>query len=337
MATNKHAIIRYHALDQCFSNPGRKYFIEDLIKVCNQALFEFDDKTDGIQKRTIFDDIKFMESTQGWSIDLERHKDGRKVYYRYADTSFSINKHLLNESEENQLKEVLLTLSRFKGMPQFEWIDEMVIRLESSFSLKADAGKIIEFEQNQYLKGLEFFSELFNAILYRKSLAVQYKGFKQEKPVTLCFHPYYLKQYNNRWFVFGRTDGRDNMTNMAIDRIQQLKDSKADFIENDLVNFDEFFEDMIGVSESVDRKPEKIVLQINTDLWPYIETKPLHGSQKLIKKTKEYTIISLMVHINYELKSMLFSLGENLIVLEPEVLAKEIKLKAKQLIKNYTY
>jgi len=310
--------------------------MEDLVNICNDALFEYSETTKGIEKRTIFDDIKFMESSQGWAIDLERHKDGRKVYYRYADTSFSINNHLLNESEENQLKEVLLTLSRFKGMPQFEWIDEMVIRLESSFSLKANAGKIIEFEQNQYLKGLEFFSALFNAILYKKTLEVQYKGFKQEKPVVLCFHPYYLKQYNNRWFVFGRIDGRDNMTNMAIDRIQQLKESKAAFIENDAVNFDEFFEDMIGVSESIDRKPEKIVLQINKELWPYIETKPLHGSQKLVKKTKDYTVISLLVHINYELIALLFSLGEKVKILEPVTLAKEIKLKAKQLIKNYS-
>lgn len=336
MSSNKHASIRYRILDKCFRNPGRKCFIEDLIKACNESLFDFDDKTTGIQKRTIFDDIKFMESTQGWSIDLERHKDGRKVYYRYADTSFSINNPLLNESEENQLKEVLLTLSRFKGMPQFEWIDEMVIRLESSFSLKADAGKIIEFEQNQYLKGLEFFSALINAILYKKTLEIHYKGFKQEKQVVLCFHPYYLKKYNNRWFVFGRTDGRGNMTNMAIDRIQQVKESKAVFIENTLVKFEDFFEDKIGVSESLDRKPEKIVLQINKKLWPYIETKPLHGSQKLVKKTNEYTVISLVVHINYELQALLFSLGEKLKVMEPAGLAKEIKLKAKQLIKNYS-
>ena len=35
MSTNKHATIRYLALDKCFRNPGKKYFIEDLIKVCN--------------------------------------------------------------------------------------------------------------------------------------------------------------------------------------------------------------------------------------------------------------------------------------------------------------
>ncbi len=28
MGTNQHAVIRYQALDRCFSNWGKKYFIE---------------------------------------------------------------------------------------------------------------------------------------------------------------------------------------------------------------------------------------------------------------------------------------------------------------------
>ncbi len=32
MATNKHAIIRYQTLDKCFRNPGRTYYIDDLIE-----------------------------------------------------------------------------------------------------------------------------------------------------------------------------------------------------------------------------------------------------------------------------------------------------------------
>jgi hypothetical protein len=64
VATNKHAIIRYHALDQCFSNPGRKYFIDDLMDACNKALYEYTGMSDGVKRRQIFEDIKFMESEQ---------------------------------------------------------------------------------------------------------------------------------------------------------------------------------------------------------------------------------------------------------------------------------
>jgi len=39
MATNKHATIRYQALDKCFRNPGRRYYIDDLsFSINNQPL-----------------------------------------------------------------------------------------------------------------------------------------------------------------------------------------------------------------------------------------------------------------------------------------------------------
>ena len=38
MPTNKHQIIRYQALDKCFRNIGKRYFIEDLIDACQQAI-----------------------------------------------------------------------------------------------------------------------------------------------------------------------------------------------------------------------------------------------------------------------------------------------------------
>ena len=87
MATNKHATIRYHALDRCFSNSGRKYFIEDLIEACNEAIYDFSGIEDGVKRRQVFDDITFMESEQGWSIPLERIKCGRRVLYHRCDGS----------------------------------------------------------------------------------------------------------------------------------------------------------------------------------------------------------------------------------------------------------
>ena len=38
MATTKNAFIRYKVLDNCFRNPGKRYFIDDLIEECNKAL-----------------------------------------------------------------------------------------------------------------------------------------------------------------------------------------------------------------------------------------------------------------------------------------------------------
>ena len=69
MATNKHAIIRYQTLDKCFRNPGRNYYIDDLIEACNEAIYEYSGIEDGVKRRQLLDDISFMKSEQGWNID----------------------------------------------------------------------------------------------------------------------------------------------------------------------------------------------------------------------------------------------------------------------------
>ncbi len=335
MATNKHATIRYQALDKCFSNPGRKYFIEDLIDACNEALSDHYFKGDGIKRRQIFDDINFMESERGYSAPIEHHKDGKRVYYRYSDIKFSINSQPLNESEANQLKETLLLLSRFKGMPQFEWIDEMLVRLESAFKLKGQDLKAIEFEQNLDLNGLNFFAPLFNAIIYKKVLSIEYKGFKQRNAVNFTISPYFLKQYNNRWFLFGFNPQINAITNLAIDRIIKINEAKSKYKENTEFDFSEYFDDIIGVTLPENQPLQKVRIKVKKELWPYIETKPLHMSQKIKEKKDNYVIIELKLIVNFELIALLFSHADGLTILEPASLADVLKNKAKSLINNY--
>lgn len=76
MSTNKHAHIRYQALDRCFRNPGRRYYIEDLIEACNKALFDQAGVVDGVKERQVRQDIRDMESI--WGVPLCKPRDGKK-------------------------------------------------------------------------------------------------------------------------------------------------------------------------------------------------------------------------------------------------------------------
>lgn len=335
MATNKHATIRYHALDNCFSNFHKRFYMEDLIEVCNVELLEFSSNTDGIKKRQIFEDIKFMESEQGWSIPLDRLKDGKKVYYRYTDKNFTIKNKIVSNDEALKLRESINILSRFKGMPQFEFMEELVVRLESSFDLKEIGKPIVGFEQNKYLKGISFFSDLFNAIQFKQVLNVTYQSFKQKQASKMIFHPYFLKEYNSRWFLFGYNADIKKITNLALDRIVEFKEVNKKYIENEHIDFNEYFEDIIGVTNLDNVSPVKILLQINKELWPYIETKPIHETQKVKKKDGDFKVIQLELKINYELIALIFSLGEHVKVLEPQELVESIKHKAKLFYENY--
>lgn len=335
MATNKHATIRYHALDRCFSNHGRKFFMEDLIDACNEAIYEFSGIENGVKRRQVFDDIAFMESEQGWSIPLERLKDGRKTYYRYSDRSFSIGNKGINPSEAEQINETLSILSRFKGIPQFEWIEEIQIRLEDTFKLKGHSGSIVGFEQNPYLKGLNHFTELFNSIKNQQALTINYQGFKQKKSATFGFHPWYLKQFNNRWFLFGFNDDYKALSNLAIDRILSISYSNENYIPNTEIDFDEFFEDVVGVSIDPNSSSEKVVLRISADVWPYIESKPIHGSQKVKNKTDHGIEIELDLQVNHELIALLFSYLDGVEIMEPAELRVKFKTISESIFKKY--
>lgn len=319
MATNKHAQIRYQALDRCFRNTGRRYFIDDLVKACNDAIYEHAGILDGVKKRQVQDDITFMESGAGWSILLDKIRDGKRVFYRYEDTRYSINNQPLNETEINQLKETIYMLNRFKGMPQFSWMEEILARFESTFKLKGTTKNIVGFEHNPYLKGLNFFSDIFNAIVNKQTLNIVYRRYSKDS-TEMVFHPYFLKQYNNRWFLFGLCEHlkeKQSVTNLALDRIEQILLANICYIENNTIDFDEYFEDVIGVTV-YDKEVESVTLEIDNILFPYVETKPLHGSQKIKTRGQQTTTIELNLIINYELENLLLGYIDKIRIASPD-------------------
>lgn len=333
MATNKHAQIRYHALDRCFSNPGRQYFIEDLVEACNNAIYDHAGIMDGVKKRQVQEDIAFMESEAGWSILLDKIRDGRRVYYRYEDSRYSINNQPLNETEVNQLKETIYMLNRFKGAPQFGWMEEILARLENTFKLRGTTVNAVGFEHNPYLKGLNLFSELFNAIVNKQTLCIMYKKFSGEAK-EYTFHPYFLKQYNDRWFLFGlceRLKEKMSITNFALDRMEKIASSNIPYIENSHVDFNEYFEDIIGVTV-YEKDLEKVTLEIDNNLFPYVETKPLHGSQKIKERNQTTTTIELNLIINYELENLLLGYLDKIKIITPNHLRKKMLLRVKEAI-----
>ena len=335
MAINKNAYIRYQVLDRCFRNPGRKYFWEDLLEECNKALYEYNGAQSKIQRRQLFEDIKFMESEQGWAIPLERFSEGKKVYYRYSDLGFSINNQPINEVEAQQLKSAVMVLSRLKGMPQFEWVNELIPRLEQSFGLVNEGKAFMVFDSNEYLKGIIWLEDLFHAILYKKVLLIDYQSFRQEKPFRFTIHPYFLRQYNNRWFLFGYNPEFKDISNLALDRIEKIEEIQSPYIENTFVDFEEYFDDIVGVTRPKDSALEKVQLHFTPNLAPYILTKPLHGSQRKIRQDETGLVIQLEVVSNYELEQLILSYGEYVKVLGPDSLLEKIKERILMSIHKY--
>lgn len=332
MANTKGYAIRQKIIDRCLQSE-RGYSIQEIMDKCNLELEER-----GLHvvtsKNTIRDDILEIQNT--YFIDIETIRIGRNKRYRYKERDFSIYNAPLTEKDIANLQEILSTLSMFQGRQQFKWIDETNLRIQSSMSChsKQDC-HIVEFDDNPFLKGINYLTYLFDAIRSHHALELEYKSFNAMSAQHYVIHPYYLKQYNNRWFILAQTNEYSTLSIFALDRICSIKEAPVPYIHNTKSNFKQYFKDIIGVSKPWGVSVEEIRLWADKDLLPYIKTKPIHHSQVILEQDEEGGTIQISVIPNFELEQMLLSYGEGLKVIFPPSLEEKIRERIRKSLNNY--
>lgn len=335
MPKNKNAAIRYRVLDRCFRNRRRLYFIDNLVDACNEELMAYNGSS--VSKRQVQQDIAFLESDAGGSIDLERCREGHKVYYRYRDPEFSILNLPMSQEEAEQLSDTIQMLSRFNGLPQFTWMDEVFVRLKDSFQLDGTVSGSVAFAQNPDLKGIELFSPIFDAIVKKRVLSIKYHRFGKPSSIRII-HPYQLRQYNNRWFLVGleeRLLPRIPLAIIPIDRIDEFKViENGIFQEYQGTDFDDYFYDIVGISLRPEGRKERIIIKAFFPAANYIETKPIHPSQRILERNNQSIVFQLDVIPNYELETQLMVYADQAEIVEPLALRNAIKNRAKRIIEH---
>ena len=313
MATNKNALLRYKTLDRCFQNTGRRYNFDDLLNEVNNALLEDDSKSSGINIRQLRADVQFMRSAGGYDAPIESEMfNGKKHVYFYSDPK--------------QMKSALELFQRFSGSPGFEWVEGMNVMLKNKFGGGDD--KVISFESNVDYTGYNWISPFFNAIVQKKVLWVTYTPFTGGS-FSFIYHPYYLKQYNGRWFIFGLNEelGIETWT-LPLDRVHAIKEAKAVYISTEL-DWDYHFSEIIGVTR-YNKPVETVELLFNEKRGKYAETKPLHESQRN-KWTDKGFLVTLKLIPNLELEQVILFYGEDVEVLSPESLRLTIQNRVEQM------
>lgn len=336
MPVNKNAMLRYQVLDRCFSDFTRKYEINDLLEQVNDALYDLYGTE--VALRQIRDDIKYMRDRVTYNAPIKAYPyDGKKCYYRYEDRNFSIFKNELSVKEVNELRSTIEMLGKYRGIAGNAWLEEVISNLEYRFGVKSNNDNIVAFDQNSQLKGLEFLSELIDSAVNHTPLNIIYKTYSG-KEKTLIVHPYHLKQYNNRWFLFGLQESNSSenyITNMALDRIVSFsRPSNIAFIPNNDIDFATRFKDVVGVTIPEEHpEVEEVLLKFDPMRFPYIVSKPIHTSQRIVNE--EEHILSVNVRPNKELEAQIFSFGNQVEVLKPEWLRQQIAEKIAETYKKY--
>src|SRR5690606_32150584 len=102
---------------------------------------------------------------------------------------------------------------------------ELFPRIEASFNLvHEDYNSLISYQSNRDYSGQSWVGKLYNQLLRKKVLVIEYKGFNNLESYLRKVHPYHLKQYNDRWFLFGWqvSDNFTGITSLPLDRIIEI-------------------------------------------------------------------------------------------------------------------
>ena len=338
MPVNKNALLRYKTIDNCLRNTARQWALDDLIGACSDALYEYTGKDDLVSRRTVQLDIQKMRSSElGYEAPIEVYDN---KYYRYSDPEFSITNTPLSEADMRQMSEAVEVLKQLSGFSSFSGMEDIVGRLEDHISaVRHERKPAIYFESNDRLKGLNFITPLYEAIVAKVPVMMTYQSFKAVQPHTYVFSPYILKEYRNRWFVFGRGEKDRFVVNLALDRIVSVeKATGKTFREDPKFNPETYFKDMIGVTKipgTMDRETQ-VRFWAAASQVPYIETKPLHRSQMVLERREDGSaVFQLVVCPNYELEKSLIEFGEGIKVLSPKSLVSRMRKRLSDALSLY--
>jgi len=342
MPTNKNAFIRYKYLDRLLSDQHHYYDINDLTEKVNNMM-ERDGLGMSIVRRTIEKDLLNMQLAPiSAPIDFEK-KNGKNVY-RYIDPTFSIFSQELSREERNLLREVLSTIGQFDGLDNFTWLENFKIGLGLE-----ERRQIISFSNNPYLKNSNLLGTLFDNISNEVVIQLSYHTFNDATIRSIDFHPYLLKQYNDRWFLLGAADDDRKILTFALDRIDKVKPLPGRKYIPCPDNLVEHFDDIVGVTYFEDRPVEHILFWVSDFSKDYVETKPIHGTQTprrgeaetLLRQQYSYLEGGAFYTIdcikNYELIRLLCSFGKDLIVLQSDgTIVEDIRQRISDMNEKYS-
>lgn len=347
MPTNKNAIKRYRYLDTLLSSRVKNYTRQELTDFVNSHI------DIPVTKRCIEKDL--IDIQDEWAIDYDENVYDGKKYIHYADPSFSIFNKELTQEERTLLKSVLDTLGQFDGLPNFEWLERMRLKLskggKSAMSVgefENEGNKIIEFATNYYLKNSNMIAGLFQCIADKQVICIEYQPYYCEESFKVEVSPYRLKQYNNRWYLLCCRMSDVRFSNYPLDRLVSYEKLGGINYVPCPIDIEEHFDDIIGVTFIPNEPIQTVVFAGSPKEIQYIITKPLHWTQKRPEEERQkelharypnvpsdWIFLTIECKWNFELITTLYSFGERIIVLSPEKVVNDIRTKLTQMYQLY--
>lgn len=184
--------------------------------------------------------------------------------------------------------------------------------------------------------GEECLSTILEAMRDNCMLTFDYHPFWMENNVSSHLYnvePYALKLFKRRWYLLGKY-GNNKLKIYSLDRIQNIdiEFNKFEIPEN--FNAEAFFSTCFGIFVS-DEEPQIIRIKVGMVQSNYLRTLPLHSSQKEEICTDNYSVFKYFLRPTFDFRQELLTMGDNVEVLEPKSLRKEMESIGRAMANNH--
>ena len=336
MSRIKNAQVRYRIIDRSIGNKYNPFPTkEDLRRACEEALYGSDTGSD-ICDSTIEKDLFAMRMDFDAPIKYSKIEKG----YYYEDEDFSIDKIPLSQDDIDAIRFASNTLMQFRDVGIFKQfgfaIDKIFDRVHiSNNPTDASVDNFVQFETvHDTGQGNEMLPDFLKAIQSKLIVQFLYTSYVSEKTKLRKVLPLLLKEYRNRWYLICFSIDKQKVVTFGLDRIADLEITEENYIEPIDFDSENYFKNSIGITAN-DSTPEKVVFKIDKIGSKYIQSQPLHVSQKLIKEGNSRNTFSLKVIVSEELKRTILSYGSQIEVVKPKDLREEIKISVLEMHEIY--
>lgn len=302
---------------------GQHYTFDELREACEQ-------KTDQtISEKTFYNDLNDLRDLG--ALIPKRNRSGRPYFYEEPFSLYGV----LNPTDAALANEAVALIRQMSTLPQFAGLEDVMLRFEQQAGvIGKPRASVVQFDQNQQYKGLNWLPELYKAIQDDHPLLIKYAEFGA-LPVLFQMSPYLLKEFNNRWYVYGWLVEHKRIRNLALDRIDSIRILTDLNRRPDATDWDEYLADIVGVTRFADQSIEKFVLRVWMKRALYVETKPIHPSQNILHRTDDYIDFQYELIWNNELDAKILELGPDAELLAPTDHRKRFSKLVKKLVSRY--
>lgn len=349
MPVKKNSEARHRILDRLLGDKYHQYSMKDLNRLCNEESVDLGYSE--VDLRTTQNDIKYLMGPNFnapivyynvGELNAETGKTFTKQCLHYEDPDFSIYQESLSADDKKTLREALTMFSQFSGLPNQSALNFLRVGFRAQ-----SKDPIVGFSKSP-MGDSSIFAELFKAISNRIVVELHYHVFSAINEIrTVVFHPYYLREYNRRWYIFGAADDTGKLLQFGLDRIDKVEYLSTYIYKRCKYDIERILEKVVGVTVYEDKEPVDITFWVSDSSKEYVNTKKIHWSQCQVEDMREYQLYSenpslvggafftMRCQDNYELIRELCSFGSDLVVLSPTTIQEKIISRQEKILERY--